>query len=203
MPAAIATGHGVDRTVTVTDPLSGDEVGQIPLASPPVSVYWTLLTSLFLHGGLMHLLGNMLYLYVFGDNVEDAMGHGPYLVFYLLCGVLASLSHVATTYVVGANPYLPALGASGAISGVLAAYLALYPTRRVRVLLFVFVMDVPAIFAIGLWFIFQLVSGIGMLGAGSQAGGVAYGAHIGGFAAGFLLLRVFVPRSPRYRAVGP
>jgi membrane associated rhomboid family serine protease len=199
VPAAIATGHGIARTVTVVDPISGDVVGQIPLRPPRVSVYWTLLTSLFLHGGLAHLAGNMLYLYIFGDNVEDALGHGRYLVFYLLCGVLASLSHVATTFVVGANPYLPALGASGAISGVLAAYLALYPARRVRVLVFVFVMDVPALVAIGLWFVFQLVNGVGMLGAGSQAGGVAYGAHIGGFVAGFLLLKAFSGQRPRYR----
>ena len=202
VPAAIAAGHGISHTVTVVDPISGDVVGQIPLRPPPVSVYWTLLTSLFLHGGLVHLLGNMLYLYIFGDNVEDAMGHGRYLVFYLLCGVLASLSHVITTFVVGANPYLPALGASGAISGVLAAYLGLYPTKRVRVLIFVFIMDVPAIVAIGLWFVFQLVNGVGMLGAGSQAGGVAYGAHIGGFAAGFLLFRAFLPGRPRYRLAG-
>ena len=202
VPEAIATGHGIARTVSVVDPISGEAAGQIRLSPPPVSVYWTLLTSLFLHGGLLHLAGNMLYLYIFGDNVEDAMGHGAYLVFYLLCGGLASLSHVLTTFVAGANPYLPALGASGAISGVLAAYLRLFPTKRVRVLLFVFVMDVPAIVAIGLWFVFQLVSGIGMLGAGSQAGGVAYGAHVGGFVAGFLLVRVFVPRRPRYRAVG-
>jgi membrane associated rhomboid family serine protease len=202
VPEAIATGHGISKTVTVVDPISGQAVGQIPLTPPPFSVYWTLLTSLFLHGGLLHLLGNMLYLYIFGDNVEDAMGHGRYLVFYLLCGVLASLSHVVTTFVVGANPYLPALGASGAISGVLAAYLALFPARRVRVLIFVFVMDVPAIVAIGLWFVFQLISGIGMLGSGSQAGGVAYGAHIGGFVAGFLLQRLFVPRRPSYREVG-
>ena len=98
-----------------------------------MSVYWTLLTSLFLHGGLAHLLGNMLYLYIFGDNVENALGHGRYLVFYLICGVLASLSHVVTTVVVGANPYVPSLGASGAISGVLAAYLTLFPAKRVRV----------------------------------------------------------------------
>jgi membrane associated rhomboid family serine protease len=199
VPAAIASGHGISRTVTVTDPISGDVVGQIPLRQPAGSVYWTLLTSVFLHGGLLHLLGNMLYLYIFGDNVEDAMGHGRYLVFYLLCGVLASLSHVVTTFVAGANPYLPALGASGAISGVLAAYLVLYPTKRVRVLIFVFIMDVPAIVAIGLWLVFQLVTGIGMLGQGSQAGGVAYGAHIGGFAAGFLLFRAFLPGRPRYR----
>jgi rhomboid family protein len=199
VPASIVTGHGVERKVTVVDPISGDTVGQIELQPPPVSVYWTLLTSLFLHGGFGHLLGNMLYLYVFGDNVEDAMGHGRYLLFYLTCGVLASLSHVIATVVTGADPYIPSLGASGAISGVLAGYLLLFPAKRVRVLLFVIVTDVPAIVAIGLWFVFQLVNGVGMLGAGSQAGGVAYAAHIGGFAAGFVLVRLFARPQPRTR----
>jgi membrane associated rhomboid family serine protease len=194
VPASIVTGHGIDRTVIIVDPLSGETVGQIDLQPPPVSVYWTLLTSMFLHGGLGHILGNMLYLYIFGDNVEDALGHGRYLFFYLTCGILASLSHVVATVVTGGNPYLPSLGASGAISGVLAAYLLLFPARRVRMLVFLFVVDVPAVVAIGVWFVFQLVNGVGMLGGGSQAGGVAYAAHIGGFAAGFLLIRLFVRR---------
>lgn len=199
VPASIVTGHGIERSVTVVDPLSGEVVGQIELEPPPVSVYWTLLTSLFLHGGLGHLLGNMLYLFIFGDNVEDALGHGRYLLFYLACGILASLSHVIATVVTGGNPYIPSLGASGAISGVLAAYLVLFPAKRVRVLIFVFITDVPAIFAIGLWFAFQLINGVGMLGSGSQAGGVAYAAHIGGFAAGFVLVRGFARQRPRYR----
>lgn len=199
VPAQIVTGHGIERSVTVVDPLSGETVGSIDLQPPPVSVYWTLLTSMFLHGGLGHLLGNMLYLFIFGDNVEDALGHGRYLAFYVTCGVLASLSHVITTVVTGGNPYLPSLGASGAISGVLAAYLVLFPAKRVRMLVFVFVMDVPAFVAIGLWFVFQLVNGVGMLGSGSQAGGVAYAAHIGGFAAGFLLIRGFARHRPRFR----
>jgi membrane associated rhomboid family serine protease len=199
VPASIATGHGIERSVTVVDPLSGETVGRIELQPPPVSVYWTLLTSMFLHGGLGHLLGNMLYLYIFGDNVEDALGHGRYLVFYLTCGILASLSHVVATLVTGGNPYLPSLGASGAISGVLAAYLLLFPAKRVRMLVFVFVVDVPAFVSIGVWFLFQLVNGVGMLGGGSQAGGVAYAAHIGGFAAGFLLIRGFARHRPRFR----
>ena len=198
VPAEIATGQGIARSVTIRDPVSGETVGRIDLQPPPVSVYWTLLTSMFLHGGLGHLLGNMLYLYIFGDNVEDALGHGRYLFFFLTCGLLASLSHVIATFVSGSNPYLPSLGASGAISGVLAAYVSLFPARRVRVLMFVFVMDVPAIVVLGLWFVFQLVNGVGMLGAGSQAGGVAYAAHIGGFAAGFLLIRRFTLRVPAF-----
>jgi membrane associated rhomboid family serine protease len=194
VPAEIAAGHGLSGTVVIRDPITGETAGTIELEPPPVAVYWTLLTSLFLHGGLGHLLGNMLYLYIFGDNVEDALGHGRYLLFYLTCGVLASLSHVVATFVTGGNPYLPSLGASGAISGVLAAYISLFPAKRVRVLVFLFVMDVPAVVAIGLWFAFQLFSGIGMLGGGSQAGGVAYAAHIGGFAAGLLLVRTFRKR---------
>ena len=199
VPASIVAGHATPRTVTVVDPLSGEAVGQIDLQPPPVSVYWTLLTSVFLHGGLGHLLGNMLFLFIFGDNVEDALGHGQYLFFFLLCGALASLSHVVATVVTGGNPYLPSLGASGAISGVLAAYLLLFPTKRVRMLVFLFVVDVPAIVAIGIWFVFQLVNGVGMLGGGSQAGGVAYAAHIGGFVAGFLLVRFLRPRPPVWR----
>ena len=199
VPASIATGRGVERSVTLVDPLSGEPVGRIDLQPPPVSVYWTLLTSMFLHGGLGHILGNMLYLYVFGDNVEDVLGHARYLFFYLACGALASLSHVVATLVTGGNPYLPSLGASGAISGVLAAYLLLFPRKRVRMLVFLFVVDVPAIAAIGVWFLFQLVNGVGMLGGGSQAGGVAYAAHIGGFAAGFFLLRGFTRHRPRSR----
>lgn len=196
VPAEIVAGHGLSGTVVIRDPITGEVAGTIELEPPPVSVYWTLLTSMFLHGGLGHLLGNMLYLYVFGDNIEDALGHGRYLFFYLTCGVLASLSHVIATFVTGGNPYLPSLGASGAISGVLAAYLVLFPARRVRVLFFLFVMDVPAVLVIGLWIAFQLVNGVGMLGGGSQAGGVAYAAHIGGFVVGFVLIRFFVRRRP-------
>ena len=198
VPADIVSGHAVAHDVIVRDPASGRPVERILLPPPPVSVYWTLLTSLFLHGGLGHLLGNMLYLWIFGDNVENALGHARYLAFYLICGVAASLAHVLTTYLVGANPNVPSLGASGAISGVLAAYLRLFPAKRVRVLVFVFAMDVPAIVAIGLWFLFQIVNGIGMLGEASRGGGVAYGAHIGGFLVGFLLVRAFAQPRRRY-----
>ncbi len=157
-------------------------------------MFLTLLTSMFMHGGLMHLLGNMLYLHIFGDNVEDALGHGRYLVFYLLCGILAGLAHVLTTVLMRTGGLVPSLGASGAISGVLSGYVVLFPHRRVRVLWLYSVMEVPAIVAIGVWFLFQLVSGVGMLGG--QATGVAYGAHIGGFLAGLVLVKVFSPRRP-------
>jgi rhomboid family protein len=173
------------------DPLTGVRLTVPSQEKTPVSVYITLLTSVFLHGGIAHILGNMLFLWIFGDNVEDTLGHARYLVFYLLCGVLASLAHVMTTYAFGGNPEIPSLGASGAISGVLGGYIMLYPLRRVTVIMFRLVTDVPAYVAIGIWFVFQLISGMGMLGGGAQAGGVAYGAHIGGFIAGVLLIKPF------------
>ena len=197
VPQEIVTGADIARPVVVNDPLSGDPVGRIPLQPTPGSVYLTLLTSMFMHGGFAHLFGNMLYLWIFGDNVEDDMGHARYAVFYLLCGVLASLAHVVTN----TDSYIPSLGASGAISGVLGGYILLHPHRRVRaIVLRGFVTEVPAWAAVGLWFVFQLVSGLGMLGRGSQAGGVAYAAHIGGFIAGLALVKLFAIGRPRRSA---
>jgi len=196
IPQEIRTGNDVAENVTVE---LGDERVTIPLEPTPVSVYLTLLTSMFMHGGLAHIFGNMLYLWIFGDNLEDSMGHLRYLLFYLTCGILAGLAHVFATTAFGGNPYLPALGASGAISGVLAGYLVLHPKRRVRVIMLRTIQEVPAIWAIGIWFVFQLVSGLGMLGSGSQAGGVAYAAHIGGFIAGLVLVKFFAAGRPRYQ----
>jgi membrane associated rhomboid family serine protease len=202
VPEEIVTGHDIDRPVAIQDPLSGRLVGRINLEPTPISVYLTLLTSMFMHGGIAHIFGNMLYLWIFGDNVEDDLGHGRYLVFYLLCGLLASLAHVFATVAFGGNPYVPSLGASGAISGVLGGYLVLHPQRRVRVIMLRVLTEVPAIVAIGLWFVFQLISGLGMLGGGSQVGGVAYAAHIGGFIAGLVLVKLFTigraPAASRY-----
>src|SRR5262249_41954183 len=144
-------------------------------------------------------LGNMVFLWVFGDNVEDALGHLRYLVFYLICGVLASLAHVLSTYALGGNPYIPSLGASGAISGVLGGYVLLHPQRRVTVILFHILTDVPAYIAIGIWFVFQLISGLGLLGGGSQVGGVAYAAHIGGFLVGAALVQLAMMGQDRDR----
>jgi membrane associated rhomboid family serine protease len=149
---------------------------------------------MFMHGGIAHIAGNMLFLWIFGDNIEDRMGHLRYLVFYLLCGVIASLAHVFITAAFAANPsslMVPSLGASGAISGVLGGYILLFPKRRVTVILLRFLTDVPAYVAIGIWFAFQLISGLGMLGGGSQQGGVAYAAHVGGFVAGLVLIKFF------------
>jgi membrane associated rhomboid family serine protease len=151
---------------------------------------FTLFTSMFMHGGLLHLGGNMLFLYIFGDNVEDAMGHAKYLIFYLLCGLLAGLSHVFSTFFLGQDLSIPSLGASGAISAVLAAYMRLFPGKYVHLWIFLFIIPVPAIIAVGLWFALQVISGLGMLG-GKEAGGVAYAAHIGGFIFGLLLTGSF------------
>src|SRR4029077_4382370 len=130
----------------------------------------------------------------FGDNVEDRMGHLRYVFFYLICGVIASLAQVFATAAFATDQsslLVPSLGASGAISGVLGGYILLFPTRRFTVILFRFLTDVPAYVAIGIWFAFQLISGLGMLGGGSQQGGVAYAAHVGGFIAGVVLIKVF------------
>jgi membrane associated rhomboid family serine protease len=153
----------------------------------------TLFTSMFLHGGILHLAGNMLFLFIFGDNVEDAMGHGRYLIFYLLCGMLAGLSHVFFIFFLGQDLRVPSLGASGAISAVLAAYMRLFPGKKVYLWVFLFIIPVPAIIAVGVWFAFQLIDGLGMLGGG-MASNVAYAAHIGGFLFGFILTRRFARR---------
>lgn len=193
VPAEIVTGRDVttpDRTFQ--NPVPGGEPVVVPGLQPtPFTVYVTLLTSMFMHGGFAHLFGNMLFLWIFGDNLENRLGHWRYLIFYLVCGLLASLAHVFTTVAFGGNPLIPSLGASGAISGVLGGYILLYPSRRVRVLLLNVLTEVPAFVAIGLWFVFQLISGLGFLGRGSQEGGVAYAAHIGGFIAGLVLIKFF------------
>jgi membrane associated rhomboid family serine protease len=192
VPEEIVTGRDiVTRDRVYEEPISGQRSVAPGLQPTPGSVYLTLLISMFMHGGLAHIFGNMLFLWIFGDNVEHALGHARYLIFYLLCGILASLAHVFTTVAFGNNALVPSLGASGAISGVLGGYILLYPSRRVRVFILRILTDVPAFVAIGLWFAFQLVSGLGMLGGGSQEGGVAYAAHVSGFIAGLLLIKPF------------
>jgi membrane associated rhomboid family serine protease len=201
VPEEIVTGRDVvTRDRVVEEPVTHQRL-EIPGLQPtPGSVYLTLLTSMFMHGGLAHIFGNMLFLWIFGDNIEDRLGHLRYLIFYLLCGILASLAHVFSTAALSSNPsslLVPSLGASGAISGVLGGYILLYPHNQVRVFLFRILTTVPAWVALGLWFAFQFVSGLGMFGGGSQEGGVAYAAHIGGFFAGLVLIKVFaVGRGP-------
>ena len=146
----------------------------------------------------MHLLGNMLFLWIFGDNVEDDLSHGRYLAFYLTTGLAASLSHVVSTFALGDNPMIPSLGASGAISGVMGGYLVLHPHRRVRVIMLRMLTDVPGYVAVGMWFVLQLISAFGVIGQGPQSGGgVAFMAHIGGFVAGVVLVKIFAFGSRR------
>jgi membrane associated rhomboid family serine protease len=197
VPEEIITGKDVvTRDHVSIQPFTGQRVYMPGLQPTPIPVYLTLITSMFMHGGIAHIFGNMLFLWIFGDNIEDRVGHFRYLIFYLVCGVIAGLSHVFATVAFANDPaslLIPSLGASGAISGVLGAYILLFPTRRVTVLLWWFVTSVPAFIAIGVWFIFQLINGVGLLGAGSQqGGGVAYAAHIGGFVAGLVLIYVFL-----------
>ena len=204
VPAEIISGRDIVTGSEVID-YAGQRVLRPGLGETPGSVYFTLFTSMFMHGGIAHIAGNMLFLWIFGDNIEDRLGHVKYVIFYLLCGVLASLAHVFATAAIASQQSameIPSLGASGAISGVLGGYILLHPTRRVAVILFRFLTHVPAYVAIGLWFLFQLISGLGMLGEGSQSGGVAYAAHIGGFIAGLVLIKLFdrghSTRAPAY-----
>ena len=160
----------------------------------PAAFSWvTVLTSMFLHGGLMHVAGNMLYLWIFGDNVEDRMGHGRYLVFYLLCGIAAALAQTITV----PDSVVPMVGASGAIAGVMGAYFVLYPRSRIVTLIPIFfffqIVEVPAIFFLGIWFLMQFVSGVGSIGStgGGLGGGIAFWAHVAGFVAGISGVIVF------------
>jgi membrane associated rhomboid family serine protease len=158
----------------------------LPVESVSIPPMATLITSMFLHGGWMHLIGNMLYLWIFGNNIEDVMGHARFIVFYLLCGVLAALSHAVTDL----SSQVPMVGASGAISAVLGAYVLLFPRAHVLVLVpGIGVTQVAAGIVLGMWFVTQLVSG-GM-SIGAPGGGVAFFAHIGGFVAGIALIGLF------------
>ena len=153
----------------------------------PASDFLTLFTSMFMHESWIHLGGNMLYLWIFGDNVEDRFGHGKFLIFYLLCGLAATFAQLA--FSLGSN--IPNLGASGAIAGVLGAYILLFPQQQVRVLMGRSVIPVPALIVIGFWIVLQFFSGFASIANTSDTGGVAYMAHIGGFIAGFVLTFLF------------
>jgi membrane associated rhomboid family serine protease len=186
--------------------LLGDEVQNFVYAFGlvPARFTWaTVFTSMFLHGGLMHAGGNMLYLWIFGDNVEDRMGHGRFLVFYLLCGIAASLAQTWSS----PESAVPMVGASGAIAGVMGAYFVLYPKSRIVTLvpIFIFfqVIEVPAILFLGIWFLMQFVSGLGSVaqtassGGAHMAGGIAFWAHVAGFVAGFVGVWIF--KRPEHR----
>ena len=162
----------------------------------PAPIWITALTSMFLHGGWMHLGGNMLYLWIFGDNLEKVMGPVKFLIFYLLCGFAAAAAHVLSSP--GSN--VPTVGASGAISGVLGGYLLLFPRNRIRVLTRGGVAHVPAILVLGLWIVIQLFSSLGSLAQTADTGGVAFLAHVGGFVAGLILVKPF---AAGYRSSAP
>jgi membrane associated rhomboid family serine protease len=154
----------------------------------------TLITSMFLHGGWMHLIGNMWFLWIFGDNVEDVLGHWKYLAFYLLCGVIAAL----TQYAISPDSRIPTLGASGAIAGVMGAYLVKFPHSRILTLVpffFIFTTEIPAVVILVYWFVLQFVSGVGSIGYSNVSqGGVAFFAHVGGFIAGMILVNLMGTR---------
>ncbi len=155
---------------------------ELPVGLPQAPAEWTLLTSMFLHGGFMHLLGNMLFLWVLGDNVEDSMGHKRFVAFYLVCGVAAALAHALTD----PGSRVPMVGASGAISGVIGAYLMLHPKARIKTLITYFIVWLPAYVVLGFWIGYQFLSAT--MAAGGAGGGVAWWAHIGGFIAGVILI---------------
>ena len=186
IPAEITTGQDLVNT----RPLPGDDPAaevrtpaDIPQRPGPALLYLTVLSAMFMHGGWGHLGGNLLYLWIFGDNVEQRFGAGPFLLFYLGSGIAATLVQV------GLDPggIVPNLGASGAISGVLGAYLVLFPRNRVHVIVLFVVVSLPAFLVLGLWIVTQYLSGFGAVAATEETGGVAYGAHVGGFVAGAML----------------
>jgi membrane associated rhomboid family serine protease len=190
VPAEILTGTDiVTESQRIVDEYTGNSFMIPGLQETPIPVYLTLITSMFMHGGFGHLIGNMLYLWVFGDNLENRMGHKGYLAFYLLTGVLAALTHVFSVYITPGAELIPMIGASGAISGVLGGNIILLPHRRITVLLGIWPLRVSALFALGMWIVFQFINGLGALGG--QGDGVAYGAHIGGFIAGVILVKFF------------
>ncbi len=161
---------------------------------PPIPIFASLFTSMFLHGGFMHVAGNMLYLWIFGNNIEDVMGHLRFVFFYLICGIAAVYSHA----LLDATSQVPMIGASGAVSGVLGAYLLLFPHAKVLTLIpiffFIRIVQVPAVIVLGLWIVVQFVNG---LFSGSQMGGVAWFAHVGGFLIGMALIHLFKKKQGR------
>ncbi len=181
IPEELTTGHAFTRLVT--------RAGALDIVTP-LPTWATVLTSMFLHGDFMHFGSNMLYLWVFGDNVEGRMGHVPYLVFYVSAGAAAAFTQIA----VSPHSQVPVIGASGAIAGVLGAYFLLFPRSRIQTLLIYFVITVvriPAVYLLGFWIFLQFWEGLGSLGVSAQSGGVAYWAHVGGFAAGALVVAIY------------
>ncbi len=183
VPREITTGVDLQGLINL-ESSEGKVIGQIPHYTTPLGVYFNFLSSMFMHGDFMHLFGNMLFIWIFGDNLENMLGHIRYAAFYIVCGLAAAAAQI----VMDTSSVIPMLGASGAISGVLGGYLLLFPTRRVRALIFSFLTEVPAFVALGLWIGFQIIQGYF---ASAETGGVAYAAHIGGFVAGVILVKIF------------
>jgi membrane associated rhomboid family serine protease len=183
VPKEITSGGDLAGMVNVTS-ASGNVLGQIHHYNAPLGVYFNFLSSMFMHGDIMHIFGNMLFLWIFGDNIENLIGHFRFAIFYIICGFAAAISQV----VMGPDSVIPMLGASGAISGVLGGYILLFPTRKVKALIFRFYTTVPAYVALGFWIGYQIVVGYF---SSSEGGGVAYAAHIGGFVAGVVLIKLF------------
>jgi membrane associated rhomboid family serine protease len=183
VPREVTTGQDIAGAIPIVNE-AGRVLGQVQHFQTPLPVYFNFLSSMFMHGDIMHIFGNMLFLFIFGDNLENLLGHIRFAAFYLVCGLAAALAQV----VMDPGSAIPMLGASGAISGVLGGYLVLFPQRRVRALIFNFLTEVPAFVALGLWIGVQLLQGY--LSPAGQ-GGVAYAAHIGGFIAGVVLIKVF------------
>ncbi len=182
VPQEITTGIDLTTTQIIRD--SAGELAQVPHYPTPLPLYFNFLSSMFMHGSIMHIFGNMMFLFVFGDNLENLLGHVRFLLFYIVCGIAAAGAQI----VMDTGSIIPMLGASGAISGVLGGYLLLFPTNTVRALIFNFVTAVPAYVALGFWIAYQIV--VGYL-TPSGGGGVAYAAHIGGFIAGLALIKLF------------
>jgi membrane associated rhomboid family serine protease len=202
VPAEITSGTDIVGRFIFAAPDGTSVV--IDEAPGPNPIWLTLLSSMFMHGGWLHIGGNMLFLFIFGDNIEKAYGHVKYVVFYLVCGIIAGLAHVLSQ----PDSIIPSLGASGAISGVMAGYLVLFPTNRVKVLLALGVVllrpvMVPAVVMIGVWALLQFVNGIGSIAVTDQTSGVAYWAHIGGFIAGVVITFLAKPFLDRERASAP
>ncbi len=183
VPKEIVSGVDLQGLIALKDD-SGRILGEVNHFPTPLPVYFNFLSSMFMHGSIMHLGGNMLFLWIFGDNLENLLGHFRYAAFYIVCGIAAAAAQI----VMGPDSIIPMLGASGAISGVLGGYILLFPNRTVRALIFNFLTTVPAFVAIGIWIVYQLV--LGYLSP-STGGGVAYAAHIGGFIAGLALIKIF------------
>jgi membrane associated rhomboid family serine protease len=201
VPAEITSGTDIVGQFQVNTPDGTFEIEEAPGPSP---IWLTLFSSMFMHGGWLHIGGNMLFLFIFGDNIEKAYGHVKYVIFYLVCGVIASLAHVLSQ----PESIIPSLGASGAISGVMAGYLVLFPTNRVKVLLALGAVllrpvMVPAVVMIGVWALLQFVNGIGSIAVTDQTSGVAYWAHIGGFVAGLVITFLARPFLDRAAASAP